>query len=128
MFDANPLRVEFRARGRVALLAPVQWRTCNTHIVIPAGFETDGASIPPIMWPIMGHPYSGSLVKATTLHDWEIVTRHAPSPVVHRRFYDALRSLGVGRVRATLLYLAVRLFGPRFRQTAPLRGSRVRPP
>jgi hypothetical protein len=123
MFDATPLRVEFRARGRVALLSPLRWRTTTTHIVIPKGFETDGASIPPIMWPVMGHPLSGSLVKATTLHDWEIVTRHAPSPVVHRRFYEALRSLGVGRVRAALLYAAVRCFGPRFQQTAPLRGS-----
>ena len=114
MFSADPLRVEFRARGRVALLAPVKWCTSTTVITVPAGFETDGATIPPPMWPIMGHPYSGSLLKATTLHDWEIVTRHAPSPVVHRRFYCALRALGVGRFRASLLYAAVRLFGPRF--------------
>ena len=128
MFTIEPLRVEFRARGRVALLSSLRWRTTTTHIVVPKGFETDGATIPALFWPIMGHPLSGSLVKATTLHDWEIVTRHAPSAVVHKRFYEALRSLGVGRFRSSLLYRAVRLFGPRFQQTPPLGSSRSRTP
>jgi hypothetical protein len=114
MFWNDPLRVEFRARGRVALLSPLVWCTRTTVIVVPAGFVTDGATTPPILWPIMGHPFSGSLFRATTLHDYEIVTRNAPSKIVHRRFYTALRATGVGRVRAALFYVAVRLFGPRF--------------
>jgi len=127
MFDPGPVRVEFRARGRVALCAPLRWRTTTTHIVVPKGFESDGASIPPILWPLLGHPYAGSILRAAVLHDYELVTRHAPSAVVHQRFYTALRSSGVGRVRAALLYLGTRCFGPRFRQTPPLGSSHPRP-
>lgn len=128
MFDPRPVRVEFRARGRVALLSPLRWRTSTTCITVPAGFETDGASIPALFWPLLGHPYSGSTLRAATLHDWEIVTRHAPSPVVHRRFYVALRASGVGRVRAALLYAGARCFGPRFAHSPSLARSRPRAP
>jgi hypothetical protein len=115
MFSPDALRVEFRGRGRVALLAPLRWRTTTTHVVVPKGFQTDGATIPAILWPLVGHPLSGSILRAATLHDYELTTRHAPSRVIHRRFYDALRSSGVGRVRAALFYAGVRWFGPRFR-------------
>ena len=113
MFAPDPLRVEFRGRGRVALLAPLRWRTSTTQITVPMGFQTDGASIPAPLWPLVGHPLSGSILKAAALHDYELVTKRAPSAVIHRRFYHALRATGVGRVRATLFYLAVRWFGPR---------------
>ena len=128
MFDPGPVRVEFRARGRVALCTPLRWRTTTTHLVVPNGFESDGASIPALLWPLLGHPYSGSILRAAILHDWELVTRTAPSVVVHRRFYTALRASGVGRVRAALLYVGTRCFGPRFRQTPPLARSRGRTP
>ena len=114
MFDEGALRVEFRGRGRVALLAPLVWRTTTTCIAVPTGFESDGVTAPAFLWPITGHPYSGSLLRAAILHDYELLVRRAPSRVVHRRFYAALRSTGVGRVRADLFFLAVRCFGPRF--------------
>jgi len=123
MFGPDPLRVEFRGRGRVALLAPLRWRTSTTRITVPLGFETDGATIPAILWPLVGHPLSGSILKAATLHDYELTTRHAPSAVIHRRFYEALRTSGVGRVRSALFYVGVRWFGPRFRHYPPLRRS-----
>lgn len=115
MFAPDPLRVEYRGRGRVALLEPLRWRTSTTRITVPLGFQTDGASIPAVLWPIVGHPLSGSILKAATLHDYELTTRRAPSLVIHRRFYTALRSSGVGRVRAALFYLGVLWWGPRFR-------------
>ena len=120
MFGPDPLRVEFRGRGRVALLASLRWRTSTTRVTVPIGFQTDGASIPALLWPIVGHPLSGSILKASILHDYEITTRRAPSRVIHRRFYDALRSSGVGFVRAALFYLGVRCCGPRFSVIRPV--------
>lgn len=114
MFSRAPLTVQFVARGRVQLMTPLVWRTTTTSITVPISFLSDGASVPALLWPVVGHPYSGSLLRAAILHDFEIVTQRAPSRVVHRRFYAALRSTGVGRVRAALLYAVVRLFGPRW--------------
>lgn len=114
MFAPDPLRVEFTARGRVRLLEPLRWLDAREPITVPTGFISDGVTVPAIAWPLVGHPYSGSLLRAALLHDWEIAMRDAPSAAVHRRFWAALRASGVGRVRAALLYATVRTFGPRW--------------
>lgn len=114
MFLPSELRVAFTARGRVRLLEPLTWTDAHETLTVPAGFISDGVTSPAITWPFVGHPYSGSLLRAAVLHDWECVVRESPSPAVHRRFWLALRASGVGRVRAWLLWAAVRAFGPRW--------------
>lgn len=114
-FAPGELRVAFTYRGRVRLLEPLYWREPDGRVImVPAGLISDGVSVPPLAWPLVGHPYSGSLLRAALLHDWEIVDRAAPAREVHARFRRALRASGVGRVRAWLLWAAVRLFGPRW--------------
>lgn len=113
-FRPGELTVAFTDRGRVRLLEPLVWEEAGATIVVPAGLVSDGVTVPPIAWPLVGHPLSGSLLRAALLHDWEIAARQAPSAVVHRRFHAALRASGVGRVRAWLLFTAVRCFGPRW--------------
>jgi Protein of unknown function (DUF1353) len=115
MFDLSPLRVDFVDRGRIALDWPLTWRDAEGAVTVPAGFISDGASIPPIAWPLVGHPYAGSLLRAALLHDYELASRTAPTSLaVHRRFYEALRASGVGRVRAALFFLAAWGWGPRW--------------
>lgn len=106
----TPLSVTFVARGRVALALPLVWRTSTEVVTVPAGFVSDGATIPAPAWPLVGHPYSGSLLRAAVLHDYDLTT--IPPVAAHRRFYRALRASGVGRFRAALLYVSVRAFGP----------------
>ena len=78
------------------------------------GLIFDGASIPRAFWRVIGSPFTGDYRDAAVIHDQMCKDRTVPSPVVHRVFYQAMRCLGVGRVRAALMYAAVRLFGPRF--------------
>lgn len=103
-------------RGQYALAEPLRaWVTGQRHVV-PVGFATDGASIPPLCWLLVGHPYSPSSLRAAILHDWMCRVRgHGYSSTrVHRIFYHALRADGVAWARATAMWLAVHLFGPRF--------------
>lgn len=105
MFDATPFRVEFIDGGAAVLLEPLTWRTTNTVLRVPVGFQTDGASIPSLFWWLVGHPFSYSLLKSATLHDYELETGTAPTAVIHRRFYASLRSRGNGLVRSSVCFL-----------------------
>lgn len=114
-FAPGGVVVTFVDRGRVRLEAPLTWHEPGgPSITVPVGFISDGVTVPPVAWPLVGHPLSGMMLRAAILHDWEIAGQLAPSPVVHRRFYRALLASGVGRARAWLCYTAVRTFGPRW--------------
>ncbi|AUR84136.1 hypothetical protein NVP1049O_27 [Vibrio phage 1.049.O._10N.286.54.B5] len=39
-------------------------------VIVPAGYLTDGASIPAIAWQIIGTPYSPQFITAAIVHDY----------------------------------------------------------
>jgi hypothetical protein len=78
---------------------------------IPANFETDLASIPKVVWPIMA-PAHSSLIRAAIVHDWFYrktcdFTRYETDLI----FYHMLKNDGVSTIRASIMYYAVRWFG-----------------
>jgi hypothetical protein len=82
--------------------------------VATAGLETDGASIPAVLYPMVGHPFDGAYLKAAIVHD-----AACPSDVdnwrdAHLMFYRALRRCGLGETKAKIMYAAVYHFGPRW--------------
>ncbi len=100
-------------------------------IVVPAGFISDGASIPRIFWPIIGDPW-GRYGKAAVLHDWLYQKQErykkglaygtGPTDVpitltsITRKeaddiFLEAMKILGVAPWRRNLMYAGVRVFG-----------------
>lgn len=105
-----------RADGdRVALAKALRFCDAKGKIHrVPKGFEFDGASIPKPLWSVMGGPLEGPYVRSAALHDHGCRTRTEPSRVVHDRFYASMRAEGVGAIRATLMYRAVRHFGPQW--------------
>lgn len=109
--------IQRAGRGQFTLVTPlVVLDDRGIRHAVPAGFTTDGATIPPFCWPIVGHPYSGSSLRAAIWHDamcrTESRERRMSSSHVHRLFYLALLADGVARLRATLMYRAVLWFGP----------------
>lgn len=82
---------------------------------VPAGACVNGASIPWLFHRFIGGPYSGYYRYASVLHDHHCDIRVRPSPEVHRMFYRAMRNEGCAFWRANIMWLAVRLFGPRFK-------------
>ena len=80
--------------------------------IIPAGFITDGASVPRIFWSVCP-PMSGPFGEAAVVHDF---LYSALGPEVSKEFADDVlieigRSNGASIVECTLVYLAVRIFG-----------------
>jgi hypothetical protein len=82
----------------------------------PSGSLIDGASIPRVLWSLVGSPFTGDYVYASIVHDVACDTRTRPWRDTHYMFYLACLAGGTHRGRAKLMYLAVRNFGPRWPQ------------
>lgn len=83
----------------------------DKKISIPAGFKTDLASIPRILWPFFA-PNDSVLVYPAVVHDYlytcgDWVTRKFADDVLH----SFLLLEGASRGDADSFYIAVRLFG-----------------
>jgi hypothetical protein len=82
--------------------------------VVPAGEKVDGASIPQVLWSIIGGPWSGKYRRASVIHDYFFRTKKYESGSVHRVFYDAMLTDGVSPIKAKVMYYAVLRFNDRW--------------
>lgn len=85
---------------------------CNRVWRVPKRTPLDGASIPPIFWPVVGKPWEGLYVKASVIHDYGCYRRIEYPWTVHRLFHEGMLVGGVSSVKAKAMYLAVKLGGP----------------
>jgi hypothetical protein len=90
---------------------PISVQINDDTVTVPAGFETDLASIPRIAWPVIS-PMKSYLVQPAILHDWMYhvscgYSRYESDVI----FYEAMRVEGVSGFKAGLIYYAVRWFG-----------------
>ena len=76
------------------------------------GDVTDGASIPNQLKLFIGGSYQTPYLKAAILHDVYCQNKTHSWQDTDRMFYEAMRTNGVGRTKATLMWLAVYTFGP----------------
>ncbi|RZK23594.1 MAG: DUF1353 domain-containing protein [Hymenobacter sp.] len=94
--------------------------TDGTAWEAPSGSIVNGASIPRVLWSLVGSPFTGDYVYASIVHDVACDTRARPWRDTHYMFYLACLAGGTRPGRAKLMYLAVRNFGPRWPQPAPV--------
>ena len=91
---------------------------------VPSGAIVDGASIPRILWPIIGGPWDGPYIEASVVHDWFCAVRIMPWQKTHRMFYEAMLTSGISNAKAKLMFLAVRYAGPSW-DDLTLENSRI---
>jgi hypothetical protein len=85
---------------------------------IEGDFTTDGASIPPVFWSLIGGPFEGKYRNAAIVHDAECTSPYKHKwQDVHRMFYRAFRAGGTDELTAKLMFAAVWHFGPRWQIT-----------
>ena len=120
-FDGDPLDVTFVDGAHWTLAHELRWRDDEKHwtIVVPAGFQTDFASVPRGLWNLF--PPAGRYAPAAVLHDflyvrpqvqtdggiWVLVSRGYADSVLRRASGD----LGVSRVTRHWMWLGVRAAG-----------------
>jgi hypothetical protein len=111
-----PVRAKWLPDGRnMALCYALQFHQNNGPTwTAPVGTLTDGASIPPVFWSIIGGPFEGKYRDAAVNHDYECCTKTHRWQDVHRMFYAGMMANGEDMWRAKLMYFAVYFFGPRW--------------
>lgn len=83
---------------------------------VPTGVSVDGASIPQAFWSIIGGPFEGAYRQASVIHDYYCVKRNRSWRSVHRMFYDGMLAAGTDPIKAKIMYYAVLVGGPRWKQ------------
>lgn len=103
----------------VLLIPPKRWwqrarwrlfRPYESHggVLVPIGFETDGASVPWLLRWIVSP--TGPAMPAAVVHDY-LLTQGCSWRSAARQFRGELQRLGIPAWRVWLMYRAVRLWG-----------------
>ena len=118
----NPLQAELQPdRKTWRLLALFSYLDPDHGLVeVPAGFETDFASVP--RWPLTFALLGSYGHAAAVIHDWLYTTGQLSRADADRVFLNALRSSGIARWRAWLMWAGVRIGGAKRYKTPPSAG------
>lgn len=89
----------------------VQWR--GRKLKIPKDFESDGASIPRVLWRLVSPCIHQSTIRAAIAHDF--LYRTTPEGWSRKDadefFHDICKRDGLADFQADLAYIGLRLFG-----------------
>lgn len=106
----TPLKIEYLDGTNYRLLDAFSYDSSLETITVPAGFATDFASVPKVLWNLL--PPTGPYGKAAVIHDFLYRTYGYSSKIIADAiFYEAMTALHVPRVTRSVMYLAVHLFG-----------------
>lgn len=116
--------------GRWVLRSDFTWSCPDGAVTVPAGFDTDGTSVPRILWSWQP-PIDGDACRASLPHDYlyRLLAAGTPHPVAptrrvaDKRLYEAARDAGLGRFTAWLMWAGVRLFGRSHLAFTPARAT-----
>jgi hypothetical protein len=118
----NPLQAELLPdRKTWRLLAPFSYLDPDHGLIeVPAGFETDFASVP--RWPLTFALFGQYGQAAAVLHDWLYSIGQLSRADADRVFLNALRSSGIARWRAYAMWAGVRIGGAKRYKTPSSAG------
>jgi hypothetical protein len=109
----TPADLRMAGRYSFELLAPFEFHVgdypSDEVIRVPAGFVTDLASVPRVLWSIL--PPHGRYAKAAIVHDYLYAQAIGTKAEADSIFNEAMAVLGVPKWRRRAMYAAVRLFG-----------------
>lgn len=95
------------------LLSPYTYRDRQgRRWKVPVNSVVDGASIPRLLWSIVGSPSDGPYLSASVIHDYYCDVRIRTWQDTHRMFHEAMLASNVNTTQARLMFLAVYYAGP----------------
>jgi len=120
MISHSPLKFEYiddlsaKANSTIMRLTDDMLVVCDRggfkSFRVPKGMHTNGASIPQSAKTFIGGNFDGLYLVSAIVHDMLYLIQHNRKES-DKAFYDMMRELGVGVLKANLMYEAVHLFG-----------------
>ena len=105
-----PLRAEYIGNGIWELLEPFIYDNPPVKVELPIKFRSDGASIPQIVYSLIGGRWTGKYVLAALIHDY--LRSIAVTPEDYKKadeiFLKIMEILGVTLWRRRIMWRAVR--------------------
>jgi hypothetical protein len=83
----------------------------SIQVEVKSGFTTDGASIPKMLWSIIGNPLENDLLKPAIIHDGLYTLMQLPRATCDKLLKEMLLLNGASKAKAFLIYYAVSFFG-----------------
>ena len=105
------LKVERLGENSWKLLEDFSLATDKYEVTVKKGFDFDGASIPKVLWSVIGSPMEGNYVPGAVIHDGLYASQKVSKMVADNIFLDLMKQSNVGYVKRTSMYLAVKVFG-----------------
>lgn len=100
-----------KGRNRYTLLAPLVYHSeILGRIEVPAGFVTDFASIPRLLWRYID-PEDACIAYPAVVHDWLYFSQPCPREVADKVLAEAMDVSGARWDQRVAAYRAVRMFG-----------------
>ena len=88
------------------LLCPLTYTSdSGLTITVPAGFRTDLASVPKVLW--IWLPPDWKYTKAAVIHDYLLATEELPWDVANELFHECMEALAVNKQTNFIMYQAV---------------------
>lgn len=87
----------------------LEWK--QNRYFLREGFKTDGASIPRILWPIVGHPFQPRLLAGAILHDALCQSNLIPRIDSDRLLRQLAKAYGVQSTKVYIIYIGVKVGG-----------------
>jgi len=100
----------FRVRTLKPIELEIQLDQGTVRELVFKGTESDFASIPKWLQPIIGEPSHKSFVLASIIHDWHCLTQTSKQSYAHSVFREMLKLAGVPFWKRQLMFLAVNFY------------------
>lgn len=83
----------------------------NKIYALPIGFVSDGASIPKLLWSVIGSPFTGKYEKPVWIHDWNYKTQKIKRNLADKIFYEGMVEERVSLWKRQTMWFGVRVGG-----------------
>ena len=110
-FFPLPLKGKYIGKGVWEILEPFEYHSKKYGVTrVPAGFTSDGASFPKIVYSIMGSPWGGKYGRPSVIHDFLYFKKYNRKKA-DKIFLEAMQKCGVSFWKRRIMYRMLRLFG-----------------
>lgn len=105
------MKIDLHPSGKFATtLEEIHVVVGDIHVTVPKGFETDGASLPRLLWWYCP-PFKGRHTRGAVVHDYLYATGEQPRKVSDKIFLAIMGEDGVRKRKRRIMYMGVRSCG-----------------